>query len=412
MYGSGISSYYHIRSCECDWNCGTSILRHCENYINIIMSHGVSPPLLLWMEETCVMMFLRTRRLILQIGVLVCVLLLLLWVSIFLYGSFYYSYMPTVKYSCPVHYQYNSTCNPPPGILCSFPTANVSLLRNNRDRVLMYGQPYRISLELHVPESTVNQDLGMFMVSMSCYTHRGKHISYTARSAMLHYKSPLLRTIETLAFLPLLLSGLYEQKQSLEVELHSEYREDSYVPTTGAVIEIQSVRIQIYHAELRVHAHFTGLRYLLYNFPVMSAVIGISSNFIFMNVLVLLSYLQWGFGRSRLRTRPRSGGSADRGRTETQGRGSPQPANLDDPPDTVTLGPGDNTGGDHPNTSDVSPQTVGMTEEHDDLDQDLDITPPMHVDIAGAVGADMGTPSEPHTGSLTLRQRCTQITGH
>lgn len=33
-----------------------------------------------------------------------------------------------------------------------------------------------------------------------------------------------------------------------------------YVPTVGAVIEIQTKRIQIYGAQLRIHAHFTGLR--------------------------------------------------------------------------------------------------------------------------------------------------------
>lgn len=33
-----------------------------------------------------------------------------------------------------------------------------------------------------------------------------------------------------------------------------------YVPTTGAIIEIHSKRIQLYGAYLRIHAHFTGLR--------------------------------------------------------------------------------------------------------------------------------------------------------
>lgn len=33
-----------------------------------------------------------------------------------------------------------------------------------------------------------------------------------------------------------------------------------YAPTVGAVLEIQSKRIQLYGARLRVHAHFTGLR--------------------------------------------------------------------------------------------------------------------------------------------------------
>ncbi|XP_044126371.1 seipin isoform X2 [Bufo gargarizans] len=366
------------------------------------MSHGVSPPLLLWVEDMCLVMFLRTRRLILQTGILFCVLLLLLWVSVFLYGSFYYSYMPTVKYSTPVHYQYSSTCDPSPGILCSFPTANVSLLRNNRDRVLRYGQPYRITLELYVPESTVNQDLGMFMVSMSFYTKGGKEIFYTARSAMLHYKSPLLKTLETLATFPLLLMGFSEQKQTLEVELHSEYREDSYVPTTGAVIQVQSVHIQIYSAELRVHAHFTGLRYILYNYPVISAIIGITSNFVFMSVLVLLSYLQFAFGRSRSRAGNRVQSGTETERSETQ-EGRVSQTERSETLDTETLGQEEGSGGDPSNDT-------GMTEENDDQEE-FDISLPEDIDLPGAVGPNVDIQNESPTG-LTLRQRITQCSAH
>lgn len=360
------------------------------------MSNGSSPPLLLWLEDMCILMFLRARRLFLQTGILFCILLLLLWVSVFLYGSFYYSYMPTVKYSSPVYYQYSPNCDSPPGIVCSFPTANVSLLRNNRDRVLMYGQPYRITLELQVPESSVNQDLGMFMISISCYTRGGKQIAYTARSAMLYYKSPLLRTLETLITLPLLLSGMSEQKQSIEVELYSEYREDSYVPTTGAVIQIQSVRLQIYSAELRVHAHFTGLRYLLYNFPVMSAVIGISSNFIFMSVLVLLSYLQWGFRRSRVRADPEQS-STETGTTEIQGRRSLE-TDEDSPLDTETLGHGE----DGERDADGSSHPAEVPEECEEKSSLVD------TEDSGAMGAQ----SELHAESFALRHRSALSSGH
>ncbi|XP_073410720.1 seipin [Dendrobates tinctorius] len=371
------------------------------------MSSEVSPPLLQWVEDMFLIFFLRTRRLLLQTGILVCVLLLLLWVSVFLYGSFYYSYMPTVKYSTPVHYQYSSACNPSPGILCSFPTANVSLLRNNRDRVMMYGQPYRITLELQVPESTVNQDLGMFMVSMSCYTRGGKEISYTARSAMLYYKSHLLKTLETLAVFPLFISGLSQQKQILEVELHSEYREDSYVPTTGAVIQMQSVHLQIYSAELRVHAHFTGLRYILYNYPVISAIIGIASNFVFMSVLVLLSYLQFGGGRFRFRAA--NVGSTETGRVETQ-EGSAAQSERGEDPDTETLGQGESTRADLTHDAGAQPRTLGMTEESEDK-EDFVTSLLGDADLPGAVGTHMETLNEPQTG-LTLRQRLTQCSAH
>uniref|UniRef100_K7G2S3 Seipin n=1 Tax=Pelodiscus sinensis TaxID=13735 RepID=K7G2S3_PELSI len=257
---------------------------------------GSTGPFLQWAQEVAALLLLRVRRTVLQTAILLCVLLLLLWVAVFLYGSFYYSYMPTVSYISPVHYRFRTDCGLPGPDLCSFPIANISLVKNNRDKVLMYGQPYRISLELELPESPVNQELGMFMVAISCYTKGGRIISSSTRATMLHYRSGLLQTLDTLVFAGLFFLGFAEQKQIVEVELYSDYREDSYVPTIGAVIEIQTNRIQIYGAQLRIHAHFTGLRYLLYNFPVTSAILGVASNFTFLSVIVLFSYLQWIWG--------------------------------------------------------------------------------------------------------------------
>lgn len=138
------------------------------------------------------------------------------------------------------------------------------------------------------------------------------HLPVRPCQVMLHYRSQLLQVLDTLVFSSLLLFGFAEQKQLLEVELYSDYRENSvsgaerwsrrqpsrwpktvpekptgsqppamateagsglrlgpadsalppsqYMPTTGAVIEIHSKRIQMYAAYLRIHAHFTGLR--------------------------------------------------------------------------------------------------------------------------------------------------------
>ncbi|XP_068779868.1 seipin isoform X2 [Struthio camelus] len=257
---------------------------------------GGPAPLLQWAQEVGSVLLLRVRRAVLQTAILLCAALLLLWVSVFLYGSFYYSYMPTVSFVSPVHYSFRTDCSSSGPELCSFPTANISLVKENRDKVMMYGQLYRISLELELPESPVNQELGMFMVAMTCYTKGGRTVASSARAAMLHYRSGLLRTLDTLVFAGFFLSGFAEQKQTVEVELYSDYREDSYAPTVGAVLEIQTKRIQLYGAQLRIHAHFTGLRYLLYNFPVTSALLGVASNFVFLSVIVLFSYLQWVWG--------------------------------------------------------------------------------------------------------------------
>ncbi|XP_054633259.1 seipin-like [Dunckerocampus dactyliophorus] len=253
-------------------------------------------PVLHWVQDVASVTLLKARRTIFQAAVLFCVLGLLLWVSVFLYGSFYYSYMPTVSFSAPVHFYYTSDCDASESALCSFPTANISFMKNDRDQVMAYGQPYRISLELELPESPVNEQLGMFMVKMSCYTRGGKTVSSVGRSTMLHYRSSLLQTMSTFFFSPLLLTGMAEQKQLIEVELFSAYKTNSYEPTIGAVVEIQSKRVQIYSCQLRIHAYFTGVRYVLYNFPLTSAVIGIATNFAFLGVFVLFSYLQFIWG--------------------------------------------------------------------------------------------------------------------
>ncbi|XP_042352263.1 seipin [Plectropomus leopardus] len=253
-------------------------------------------PVLHWVQDVAAVTLLKARRTLFQAAILFCVLFLLLWVSIFLYGSFYYSYMPTVSFSTPVHFYYSSDCDASESALCSFPTANISFMKNDKDQVMAIGQPYRVSLELEMPESPVNENLGMFMVKMSCYTKGGKTVSSVGRSTMLHYRSSLLQSLSTLLFSPFLLAGMAEQKQLIEVELFSDYKTNAYQPSVGAVIEIQSKRVQIYSSQLRIHAYFTGVRYVLYNFPLTSAVIGVATNFAFLSVIVLFSYLQFIWG--------------------------------------------------------------------------------------------------------------------
>ncbi|KAK5867704.1 hypothetical protein PBY51_012170 [Eleginops maclovinus] len=253
-------------------------------------------PVLHWMQDVAAVTLLKARRTLFQAAILFCALFLLLWVSIFLYGSFYYSYMPTVSFSTPVHFYYTSDCDPSESTLCSFPMANISFMKNEKDQVMANGQPYRVSLELEMPESPVNEHLGMFMVKMSCYAKGGKIVSSVGRSTMLHYRSSLLQSLGTLLFSPFLLTGMTEQKQLIEVELFSDYKTNAYQPSVGAVIEIQSKRVQIYSSQLRIHAFFTGIRYVLYNFPLTSAVIGVATNCAFLSAIVLFSYLQFIWG--------------------------------------------------------------------------------------------------------------------
>ncbi|XP_049898126.1 seipin-like isoform X2 [Epinephelus moara] len=248
------------------------------------------------LRDAVVMVMSRARQRVVQGFVVSSFVLLLLWIAAFLYGSFYYSYMPRAAYSSPVHYYYRTDCESPSSFWCSYPVANVSLMRNKK-HALTFGQAYRMSLRLEMPDSPTNQDLGMFMIKTTCFSRDGGKVASSARSSMLRYRSDLLRYLGTLLFLPAFLTGVAEQKQVLEVELFSDYTDDPYAPSVTAFIEILSNKVQIYSSELNIHAHFTGLRYLLFNFPTLSALVGVSSNFIFLSLLFVLSYVRLLLGK-------------------------------------------------------------------------------------------------------------------
>ncbi|XP_022918089.1 seipin [Onthophagus taurus] len=212
----------------------------------------------------------------------------LVWLSILMYVSFYYAYVPKVAYEKPVHLQFD-TCEYESG-LCSFPSAHVEL--TTRQQFLMLGQPYKMELVLEMPESPANKNLGMFMV---CVDFRGKQrklISRSCRSTMLHYRSSTLEFLYTVALSPFLMMGSLEEKQDVAVELYEDYEEIENNAVTDIYVEIQSRKVEIYSAKFLINAKFTGIRYIMFNWPVLSACIGITTNLFFIALIVMISWYQ------------------------------------------------------------------------------------------------------------------------
>lgn len=175
----------------------------------------------------------------------------------FIFIGFYR--MPAISHTRPVHLQFES-CGRDPG-LCTYPTANVTLTR--RQQLLMVGQPYKILVELDMPESKRNQEVGMFMVCLELKDAEKIVMDQSCRAAMLHYKSPLLQTMMTTMFAPVFISGSAEEKQMVVVELFSGFEEDPMRPVTEAMVQVRSQHVEVYKVALRIHAHFTGLRYFV-----------------------------------------------------------------------------------------------------------------------------------------------------
>ncbi|XP_052867229.1 seipin-like isoform X1 [Anopheles cruzii] len=231
-----------------------------------------------------------TKNLFLKLIVVVLVGFSIVWASIFLYLYFYYSYMPSVLHLKDVHLNLRE-CKTGADDCQPYPSANVPL--TNHQRFLMVGQPYKIMLNLEMPESEHNGKIGMFTVCGTVRDYEQGYIAKSCRMSMLHYKSDLLKTILTIVFAPLLVFGYREQKQHVTVELFSNFLDDSNQPATNIDITIMCPDIQLYSAQLQVVANFTGLRYLMFNWPVLSAIIGITTNLFFILIVCILSWYHW-----------------------------------------------------------------------------------------------------------------------
>ena len=64
-------------------------------------------------------------------------------------------------------------------------------------------------------------------------------------------------------------------------------------PVTSAYIQLQSHTIEVYKTNLKIHAHFTGLRFIMFNYPVVSAFMGISTNLFFLSIIAFLSWYKF-----------------------------------------------------------------------------------------------------------------------
>lgn len=138
----------------------------------------------------------------------------------------------------------------------------------------MIGQAYRVQVVIDMPESIQNQELGMFMVCGELRDQDAYLRGHACRSALMKYKSPLIRNIMTWSLGPLYILGLKEEHEQVYIEVFPRYVEERKHPITDVYIEIQSHKIQFYSVTLHITADFSGLRYIMFNYPWMSAAVG------------------------------------------------------------------------------------------------------------------------------------------
>ncbi len=111
---------------------------------------------------------------------------LLLAFSIFAYVAFYFAYVPAPIFRGLAHLVFEP-CAETLG-RCGYLNASVDLTvkpgGEYANGILMAGQPYLVAVELEMPESPPNWQVGMFMSCLQLRTRQGKTIKDNCRCVM------------------------------------------------------------------------------------------------------------------------------------------------------------------------------------------------------------------------------------
>jgi len=207
-------------------------------------------------------------------------------VSVFLYATFYYAYMPVEMVDMPVHLQFQP-CEGHTANRCTFPTADIAV---GQRTPLLQGQAYSIRLALEMPDSPSNEELGMFMACINITGKGDFSIDQSCRPSMTEYRSPLLRTMETVAFSPLLVLGLMRQSQKVAVHFFDTFQPDPHSVARAFHLELKSRLVHVTRATLHVEASLTGLRHFMYRHSWISAIIGVSTNIFIILAIFTISW--------------------------------------------------------------------------------------------------------------------------
>lgn len=233
----------------------------------------------------------QTRDVMYNLLTMLLTLVLIVLVAVFLYGTFYYAYMPIEVHEENVNLLF-SPCKDSVGKVCSYPNASLRLDLNRRHR-LMTGQPYSISVLLEVPESGINQELGMFRSCLKVINIGGTQLAESCRSSILEFRSSLLRVLETFVFSPFLLLGTATQRQWININFFRDFIDNAEVPAKELAFEIQSEYLQVYSTKIQITAELTGLRHIMYHHPWISTFTAVLSNIILLTTIILVSWTRF-----------------------------------------------------------------------------------------------------------------------
>lgn len=228
--------------------------------------------------------FFVVRTFLIKIGIIVCGLVSILWISGGIYGSFYYACLPHQTYSMPVYFTFQPCPLESEQPRCSWISAKIDF--QDEKLVLEPNEKYTLRLELNLPSDEINRNTGMFIVCLNLKPLEAEVIQ-KCKSSILPHRTSISRLLRSL--FPF---QNYGGEESLSIEFYSQMqRSENSAPITEAEIVVQSKSLGISDASFHIHAHFTGISHFMYHYPISSGIAGIT---IISIVLVSLLFLLIG----------------------------------------------------------------------------------------------------------------------
>ncbi|RIA80941.1 putative adipose-regulatory protein [Glomus cerebriforme] len=209
------------------------------------------------------------------------VIIVLISIALIAYFGFYMIYVPKIAHAKPIYLQYQKE---------NTPFAIVDFTENGRyESFLTADQAYDVSIDLDVPSSDRNVALGNFMIGVELIA-KNETVQYSSRPCILTYQSGLFRIIYTIWRLIPLLLGFTKEDQRLEIVMFENMIESAEKPITKALITISNSNLDVYSTQIRLDAHFRGLRYFMYYHSVPTAIV---FTFMFLIWEILFSIVAW-----------------------------------------------------------------------------------------------------------------------
>uniref|UniRef100_A0A1D1XGV5 Seipin n=1 Tax=Anthurium amnicola TaxID=1678845 RepID=A0A1D1XGV5_9ARAE len=223
----------------------------------------------------------KTQRTLVKSIFIASVVFVLVTIAFVAYFGFYMIYVPKIAHSKPVYLQYHKDDSP---------YAIIDFTENGQyDSFLTADQAYDILIDLDVPSSDRNIALGNFMVGLELIA-KNETVQFSSRPCILTYQSGLFRVIYTFWRLIPLVLGFTKEDQKLRIIMFENMIESVEKPITKALITISSSNLDVYSAQIRLDAHFRGLRYFMYYHQIPTAIIFIV---MFLTWEILFSIIAW-----------------------------------------------------------------------------------------------------------------------